>query len=135
MSAKIYTILYVWKKLRIFMLMKNAKKFFIRFVALATLVYHLLFLTSIRTIQSYILSSFVICRDPSSCIFIAPLSKTPRGAEPRIELGPALQQADALPTELRRTLKNAKNLSLKLQNIKYLNVEKWEFFHFCYCFW
>jgi hypothetical protein len=25
-------------------------------------------------------------------------------AEPRIELGPALQQADALPTELRRTL-------------------------------
>ncbi len=28
----------------------------------------------------------------------------PCGAEPRIELGPALQQADALPTEPRRTL-------------------------------
>jgi len=28
----------------------------------------------------------------------------PWGAEPRFELGPALQQADALPTELRRTL-------------------------------
>ncbi len=27
----------------------------------------------------------------------------PCGAEPRIELGPALQQADALPTEPRRT--------------------------------
>jgi hypothetical protein len=30
--------------------------------------------------------------------------KPPCGAEPRIELGPALQQADALPTEQRRTL-------------------------------
>jgi hypothetical protein len=28
----------------------------------------------------------------------------PCGAEPRIELGPALQQADALPTEPRRTI-------------------------------
>jgi len=27
------------------------------------------------------------------------------GAEPRIELGPALQRADALPTDLRHTLK------------------------------
>jgi hypothetical protein len=27
------------------------------------------------------------------------------GAKPRIELGPALQQADPLPTELRRTQK------------------------------
>jgi hypothetical protein len=30
--------------------------------------------------------------------------KPPCGAEPRIELGPALQQADALPTEPRRTI-------------------------------
>jgi hypothetical protein len=30
--------------------------------------------------------------------------KPPCGAEPRIELGPALQQADALPTEPRRTM-------------------------------
>jgi hypothetical protein len=29
----------------------------------------------------------------------------PCGAEPGIELGPALQQADALPTEPRRTIK------------------------------
>jgi hypothetical protein len=28
----------------------------------------------------------------------------PCGAEPRIELGPALQQADVLPTEPRRTI-------------------------------
>jgi hypothetical protein len=28
----------------------------------------------------------------------------PSGAEPRIELGPALQQADALPTEPHRTI-------------------------------
>jgi hypothetical protein len=30
--------------------------------------------------------------------------KPPCSAEPRIELGPALQQADALPTEPRRTI-------------------------------
>ncbi len=30
--------------------------------------------------------------------------KPPCGAEPRIELGPALQQADALPIEPRRTM-------------------------------
>ncbi len=30
--------------------------------------------------------------------------KPPWDAEPRIELGPALQQADALPSELSRTL-------------------------------
>jgi hypothetical protein len=32
------------------------------------------------------------------------MGKPPWGAEPRIELGPVLQKADALPTELRRTL-------------------------------
>ncbi len=32
--------------------------------------------------------------------------KPPCGAEPRIELGPALQQADVLPTEPRRTTAN-----------------------------
>jgi hypothetical protein len=32
------------------------------------------------------------------------VGKPPCGAEPRIELGPALQQADALPTEQRRTI-------------------------------
>ncbi len=46
----------------------------------------------------------------------------PWDAEPRLELGPALQQADALPTELRRILtltftlpfKKALELSCKL---------------------
>jgi hypothetical protein len=45
-------------------------------------------------------------------IFISPYphrlcaqwGKLPCGAEPRIELGPALKQADALPTEPRRTI-------------------------------
>jgi hypothetical protein len=32
------------------------------------------------------------------------VGKPPCGAEPRIELGLALQQADALPTEQRRTI-------------------------------
>jgi len=32
------------------------------------------------------------------------VGEPPCGAEPRIELGPALQQADALPTEPRRTI-------------------------------
>jgi hypothetical protein len=35
----------------------------------------------------------------------AQLGNPPWGAEPGIELGPALQHADALPSELRRTLK------------------------------
>jgi len=36
--------------------------------------------------------------------FSAQQQKPPLGAEPRIELGPALQLADSLPAELRRTL-------------------------------
>ncbi len=40
----------------------------------------------------------------SSSLLRSAREKPPWGAEPRIELGPALQQADALPTELRRTL-------------------------------
>jgi hypothetical protein len=32
------------------------------------------------------------------------LEKPPWGAEPKMELGPALQQVDALPSDLRRTL-------------------------------
>jgi hypothetical protein len=58
--------------------------------------------TFIHTIQSYIFSSFIICRGPSSCIFIAAPAgeEPPWGPEPRIELGPAWQQADELPTKL-----------------------------------
>ncbi len=36
--------------------------------------------------------------------FFAQQEKPPRGAEPRIELRPALQQADPLPIELRRNI-------------------------------
>jgi hypothetical protein len=43
------------------------------------------------------------------------VGKPPCGAEPRIELGPALQQADALPTEQRRTIFNPANF---LKNYK-----------------
>jgi hypothetical protein len=39
--------------------------------------------------------------------------KLPCGAEPRIELGPALQQADALPTEPRRTMTEPRRTILK----------------------
>jgi hypothetical protein len=41
--------------------------------------------------------------------FSAQWGKPPCGAEPRIELGPALQQADALPTEPRHTIKTGSN--------------------------
>ncbi len=41
---------------------------------------------------------------PSPHRFVSSVGKPPCGAEPRIELGPALQQADALPTEPRRTI-------------------------------
>jgi hypothetical protein len=51
--------------------------------------------------------SFVVIRlgsSPSPHRWSAHWEKPPRGAEPRIELGPALHQADTLPIELRRTL-------------------------------
>jgi hypothetical protein len=63
------------------------------------------YLTIIHTVQSYIHSSFTIRRGPPSYISSISAREEPPawGAEPRIELGPALQQADApLPTELCR---------------------------------
>jgi hypothetical protein len=68
---------------------------------------YLLFVTFIHTIQSYILSSLIICRGLSSLYlhhFGAQQEKPPWGAGLKIELKPALQQANALPTELRCTL-------------------------------
>jgi hypothetical protein len=59
-----------------------------------------LFLTFISfNIHSYntIIHSFIIGRGQFSCTFIAQQGKTPRGAEPRIEMSRE-------PTELRRTL-------------------------------
>ncbi len=95
--------------------------------------YHLQFLTFIHTIQSYALSFFIICRGPSSFIFIvSPLSKRSLHGVPSRELNsvlrllppPALQQADALPTELRRTLLSyAAPLTelRRIRMIRYLN--------------
>jgi hypothetical protein len=40
----------------------------------------------------------------SSSLLHSAREEPPWGAEPKIELRPALEQADALPTELRRTL-------------------------------
>ncbi len=71
------------------------------------LLIFIIFLTIIGTIQAYIHPSFTIRRGLSSRILIvSALDKrgiSMGGAEPRIEVGPALQQADALPTKLRRT--------------------------------
>ncbi len=51
----------------------------------------------------------------------------PCGAEPRIKLGPALQQADALPTEPHRTIIFIfiRNTDRKLFNISKSKIEVW----------
>jgi hypothetical protein len=51
-----------------------------------------------------IIHSFILHLSPRPHRFFAQQGDPPWDAEPRIELGPALQQADALSTELRRTL-------------------------------
>ena len=51
------------------------------------------------------------------------MGEPPCGAEPRIELGPALQQADALPTEPRRTMSYAAPYSWRIL-LKRLNALK-----------
>jgi hypothetical protein len=50
--------------------------------------------------------SVAICRglSPSPHRFVSSVGRPSCGAEPRIEPGPALQQADVLPTEPRRTI-------------------------------
>jgi hypothetical protein len=65
----------------------------------------------IFNIRSYntIIPSFILHHFPKHIFldphrFYAQQEKPSWGAEPRFELGPALQQADALPTLLRRTL-------------------------------
>ncbi len=52
---------------------------------------------------------------PSLHCLKAPWEKPPCGAEPRIELGPAVQQADVLPTEPRLTITEPR---LTIQNIE-----------------
>jgi hypothetical protein len=43
-----------------------------------------------------------------SSSLVCSVGKPPCGAEPRIELGPALQQADKLPSEPRRTINGSR---------------------------
>jgi hypothetical protein len=58
------------------------------------------------SIQSHSHNTFIHRHSPGSLSMssslVAQWEKPPCGAEPRIELGPALQQADALPTVPRR---------------------------------
>ncbi len=71
-------------------------------MALCHSFWYFLVLTIMHTVQSYIHSSFTIRRGQSSCILIA--SSLSNGVPSReSKLGPALQQADTLITELRRT--------------------------------
>jgi hypothetical protein len=67
----------------------------------------LLFLTIIHTALSYIHSTFTIRRGPSSCILIASLG-CPAENQTR---------ADALPTELRRTLSQLRRTLTELRRI------------------
>jgi hypothetical protein len=85
--------------------------FFFFFVAVATLfIYFVIFNTCIpnriHTMIPYI-HPFPFAEASLHFLIALVLSgdKPPFGAEPRIELGPALQQADALPIEPRRTIK------------------------------
>ncbi len=76
-------------------------------VALCHFFNHLLFLTS-----------FITCSEARVLghRFLAQQEKPPRDAEPRIELRPALQQANALPTELRRTLTELRSTLSELRS-------------------
>jgi hypothetical protein len=69
--------------------------------------YTIYYINSFHKIHSTVHSSVVIRRGsfPSPHCWPAQWEKTPWGAEPRIELGPALQRAATLPTDLRCTLK------------------------------
>ncbi len=57
------------------------------------------------------------------------MGKPPCGAEPRIELGPALQQADALPTEQRRTMVRRCSVE-KIANPQAMSIEYFVFSSF-----
>ncbi len=89
----------------------NIKFFFFKFWRHdATLFRLFLIFYDIHTsIQSHSNNTFIRHHSSRSLsISSSPLSsagKPPCGAEPRIELGHALQQADALPTEPRCTIK------------------------------
>jgi hypothetical protein len=70
-------------------------------------IFHFFFY-NIHTFISHSYNTFIVAirwgLSPSLHRLKAQWEDPPCGAEPRIELGPALQQADALPTEPRRTI-------------------------------
>jgi hypothetical protein len=71
---------------------------------------HFLFIFIFYDIHTFIQSQYIYSSPfgkplSISSSLVCSVGKLPCGAEPRIELGPALQQADALPTEPRRTMK------------------------------
>jgi hypothetical protein len=57
-----------------------------------------------NTVDTFIHHSFINIRISMSSQLSAQWAEPPWGAEPRFELGPALQQASALPTKPRCTL-------------------------------
>jgi hypothetical protein len=68
-----------------------------------------MFFYNIHTfIQSHSYDTFIRHHSPGSfsmsSLLVAQWEKPPCGAEPRIELGPALQHANMLPTEPRSTI-------------------------------
>ena len=77
-------------------------------VAIATFFYIFFLLQSHTFIITFVQYTHPSSFAEASLHFLIALvlsgEKPPCGAEPRIELGPAFQQADALPTEPRRTI-------------------------------
>ncbi len=79
----------------------------LRFGGIMPLFFILIIYNNHSHSTTYIHSSFTIrraCLLVSSSLLRSAREEPPWDAEPRIELGPATQQADALPTELRRNL-------------------------------
>ncbi len=88
--------------------MAETKKMFGGMMPLFTFIFHIFY-----NIHTYIHTITFIRRHSLrplsiSSSLVCSVGKPPCGAEPRIVLGPALQQADALPTEPRRTMAETK---------------------------
>jgi hypothetical protein len=70
-------------------------------------IFHIFFITYIHSFHIHTIHLSIAIRwglSPYPHCLKAQWEDPPYGAEPRIELGPALQQADVLPTEPRRTI-------------------------------
>ncbi len=93
---------------------------FLRFGGMMSFFWYLLSLPLIHTVQHKFIhpSPFAeACLLVSSSILRSAREEPPWDAEPRIELGPALQQAVALPTELRRILTELRHILIELRRI------------------